>query len=142
MVVIAAVDRSDRAKHVISEANTLAEAFDEPLHVVNVLNEKSFVRLEQSAVNETGEAMPIDEIKELASELAEQAGEELDVDYKPIGLMGSPALEVLNYAKEANARYLVVGGRKRSPAGKVLFGSVTQSILLNAPCPVLSVIWE
>ena len=34
---------------------------------------------------------------------------------------------------------IVVGYRRRSPAGKFLLGSDAQQILLEAPCPVLAV---
>lgn len=49
---------------------------------------------------------------------------------------GDPAKQILSVAEEINADHILMGGRKRSPAGKVLFGSVTQSVILSAECPV------
>lgn len=39
-------------------------------------------------------------------------------------------------AEDVGADLLVVGGEGRSPAGKAVFGSMAQEILLTAPCPV------
>lgn len=39
----------------------------------------------------------------------------------------------------ADADLLIIGGRERSPAGKAFFGSTTQEVLLDAPCPVVFV---
>ncbi len=50
---------------------------------------------------------------------------------------GEPAETILRVASEVDANAIVMTGRKRSPAGKVLFGSVTQSVLLSADCPVI-----
>lgn len=50
---------------------------------------------------------------------------------------GDPATRVLTVADEYDADLLCVGSRKRSPAGKAVFGSVTQEILLNTDRPVL-----
>lgn len=55
------------------------------------------------------------------------------------GRVGEPVTELLAEADRRDARYLVVGGRKRSPTGKALFGSKTQSILLNSERPVVTV---
>lgn len=50
---------------------------------------------------------------------------------------GSAPEEILRVASEIDADLITMSGRKRSPTGKVLFGSVTQSVLLDAERPVL-----
>lgn len=51
-------------------------------------------------------------------------------------VLGKPAKEIIEMANEIPADLIVLSGRKRTPIGKVLFGSVTQSVLLNADTPV------
>ena len=46
---------------------------------------------------------------------------------------------VLNHIDGADVELLVIGARRRSPVGKLIMGSVTQSILLRANVPVLVV---
>ena len=50
---------------------------------------------------------------------------------------GDPAPSILAYADELDADMICLAGRKRTPAGKVLFGSVTQSVFLGRERPVL-----
>lgn len=49
---------------------------------------------------------------------------------------GDPATEIIEAAKEIDANAIVMGGRRRSPVGKALFGSVVQAVLLDARRPV------
>jgi len=49
---------------------------------------------------------------------------------------GDPAEEILNKANEGDIDQIVMSGRKRSLVGKVLFGSVTQAVLLSTDKPI------
>ncbi|AUX08702.1 universal stress protein UspA [Halalkaliarchaeum desulfuricum] len=49
---------------------------------------------------------------------------------------GEPSDKILEIADVIDADNIVIGGKKRSPAGKALFGSVTQSVILEAERPV------
>ncbi|UIP00258.1 universal stress protein [Halobaculum sp. CBA1158] len=68
-----------------------------------------------------------------AQELLEADGIEVDVTESS----GDPADAIIETADEADSDLIVVGGRKRSPAGKALFGSVTQTVILNGGRPVM-----
>lgn len=52
---------------------------------------------------------------------------------------GDPADEILAEASDGDVDLIVLGGRKRSPVGKALFGSVAQAVLLEADRPVMVV---
>ena len=47
--------------------------------------------------------------------------------------------DVVDAADKHQARMIVIGMRKRSATGKMIFGSNAQRILLQAHCPVLAV---
>jgi nucleotide-binding universal stress UspA family protein len=51
----------------------------------------------------------------------------------------TPDDDLLSYAKEQDVDEIVIGIRKRSKMGKLLFGSTAQYLILNAHCPVLTV---
>lgn len=52
------------------------------------------------------------------------------------GSVGDRGAELVALAERLDADRVLIGGRRRSPAGKALFGSAAQTVLLNAPCPV------
>ncbi len=51
----------------------------------------------------------------------------------------TPEDDLLAYAEEQGVDEIVIGIRKRSKMGKLLFGSTAQYLILNAHCPVLTV---
>ncbi len=52
---------------------------------------------------------------------------------------GDPGAEIVAAATSIDADVICVSGRKRSPAGKAAFGSVTQQVVLSSDRPVLTV---
>jgi nucleotide-binding universal stress UspA family protein len=47
--------------------------------------------------------------------------------------------EIVRVAEANHAELVVIGIRPRTPVGKVLMGSVAQVVIMDAPCPVLTV---
>jgi nucleotide-binding universal stress UspA family protein len=70
-------------------------------------------------------------VRELVA-LLDEAG----VDSEVRGAVGDYGESVVALAEDLDTDLVVVGGRKRSPTGKAVFGSVAQEVMLSAPCPV------
>jgi nucleotide-binding universal stress UspA family protein len=51
----------------------------------------------------------------------------------------TPGEDVVSFAKENGVALIVIGVKKRSKVGKLMFGSTAQFIILEADCPVLAV---
>lgn len=49
------------------------------------------------------------------------------------------AQDLVDVAEQAGAELIVIGLRRRGPSGKLVLGTSSQRILLDAPCPVLAV---
>ena len=47
--------------------------------------------------------------------------------------------DLVRFATENKVEEIVIGVRRRSKVGKLLFGSTAQYVILNAPCPVVTV---
>jgi len=101
----------------IVQASTSAE-----IHVLHVFGDNP----EGASVHQ------VEAVREASDRL-----EELGVEVNLLEASGSPADEVLKYAEEYDVDQICVGGRKRSPTGKALFGSVTQDVILGTHRPVL-----
>ena len=51
----------------------------------------------------------------------------------------APGEDLVNYSKKINADVIFIGAKSRSKVRKLLFGSTTQYVILEASCPVLYV---
>jgi nucleotide-binding universal stress UspA family protein len=65
------------------------------------------------------------------------SGVEHDLRVKERGSEASD--DLVTIAEDTDAELIVIGLRRRSPVGKLILGSNAQRVLLDAPCPVLTV---
>ena len=112
----------DRA---VAQVNTVLELFDADNIHAYLLHD--FVDNPEGA-----SVVQVDSVKR-AEELLEDAGVPVDLREGS----GDPAESIIESAEAIDADAICIAGRKRSPAGKMLFGSVSQSVILNTQRPVL-----
>lgn len=122
--VILGIDNSERRS--IAQAETVADLPNAPETVHATL-------FHDFTENPTGASVHQVASVRRAKEHLEEAG----VDVTLQASSGDPAREILARADERDADLVCLAGRKRTPAGKAVFGSVTQEVILNADRPVL-----
>lgn len=66
-------------------------------------------------------------------------GEGIDHQQRNFVRGNEPARDIVLAAEEHDASLIVIGLRRRTAAGKFLLGSNAHDILMDAPCPVLTV---
>jgi len=122
--VLLGIDQSvDRA---IVQAETVLDLFETDNIQVYLLHD-----FEDNP--EGASAVQVDAVKR-ARELFESAGVSVEIREES----GDPAESIIATAESLDADAICIAGRKRSPAGKMLFGSVSQSVILNTERPVLT----
>lgn len=142
MTIVAAISDAPRDVAVVREGRKLAERLGEDLYVVIVMESSDFVELERASIERTGSVIDRDELEaiaeDVASEIAADAIED-DYEFEVAAFIGEPVEELTAFAEAHDVEYLVIGGRRRSPIGKLVFGSTAQSILLQYDRPIVSV---
>ncbi len=133
--VLLSVDSDEERALAAAKAVTSLPGDPEAIHVTILNVEKEIDARDSGGAVKSEEwydesAFP--ESATAAKEHLEAAGVAVDMRREH----GDPAEMVLAVADEVDADRIVLSGRRRSPAGKVLFGSVTQSVLLDATRPV------
>ncbi len=147
MTVLAAVGEKRASNPVVELGHDLATAYDDDLVVLHVTPDEEFDRYleEMRSLPEQGD-YSIEQEEGSAARFARRVvdaslpggDDRAGAAVETIGRVGRPADEILTTADEVDARYVVLGGRRRSPAGKALFGSTTQRVLLDADRPVVT----
>lgn len=139
---LAVVDPTDAAKDLLREAGTLAAGVDADVVVVHVTTEAEY-----SGRREAMEAIPNSSTNytpeeaeagatQFAKDLADEVLGDVDVEYQATGYVGKKAAKTLEAADEYGCDHVFLAGRKRSPAGKAIFGDATQKVILDSDHPV------
>lgn len=137
MSIVAAVG-SPSSSEVVKRGYELSDAYNDDLILLHVFSREEF--------EDRAEGRPdyhLDDGTDDAAQVSAVAADAaLPDDAKDVlfrGRIGDPTEEIIDEARRSDARYIVIGGRNRSPVGKAVFGSTTQSVLLNATVPVVTV---
>ncbi|WP_408960199.1 universal stress protein [Natrinema sp. 74] len=104
-----------------------------------IVDEKQFQNNLQRQAKSDRQVESIDEMETIATTEANEIAKDAfgdDVPYKVMGVVGTIPDDVVQIAEEENCEHVFVSGKKRSPAGKAVFGDVAQSIILQFDGPV------
>lgn len=105
----------------------------------HVFTEEEYERtLDRLGFDPTAEEVSPTEVAGRHATIRELVGrlEEAGIEHVVGGAVGDHGDSIVGLAEEADADLVIVGGRRRSPAGKAVFGSTAQKVMLSAPCPV------
>ena len=150
--ILLATDGSESATHATQAAVELSKNTDSELHVLYVGEDAylgAFVYPE--ATNPEGvEQKDLALIEELGRQFEQEARQVLDAEVEKVRAvggtvaeaylrMGTPAAEVVDLAEELGVGLVVVGSRGLGGIRRALIGSVSDSVVRHAHCPVLVV---
>lgn len=129
MKILVGYDGSNAALAAIDLAKTHANAFNADLHIIRSLAQGPTLQKEDIETEE-------DRLEKLQKSL-EKDGIPTSVD--TIVSYQTPGEDLVNYAEQHQVDQVIIGVRRRSKVGKLLFGSTAQYVILEAPCPVLTI---
>jgi len=129
MKILVGYDGSKVADDVIKLANLHAKAFKADVYIVRSMEQDPALKKEdidraESKLEKLRTSFRADDIPCEA---------QTSVSYQ------SPGEDLVNYAKDNSIDQIIIGIRRRSKVGKLVFGSTAQYVILEAPCPVLTV---
>lgn len=149
MAILVVVDSDEDAQDIaetITVAADMAQVYGEELVALTVTSNDEFLKQQGGKTSIADvEAEPIERYESEAADRARALVEAVlddptDVTY--VGRVDDPADGVISVGREVDARFIVIGARQQSPVGKAIFGSTTQSVLLSADRPVVTVMQE
>jgi len=129
MKILVGFDGSNSAKDALALAKKHAAAFDATVVVVSSLTGGS--------VTHAVEVEHATEGLEMAKKIFEEDGIQCETKLLVRGM--TPGEDIVDYAKEKAIDEIIIGIKRRSKVGKLLFGSNAQYIIIKAPCPVVTI---
>jgi nucleotide-binding universal stress UspA family protein len=134
--IVIATDGSEKNLSAVIEGLMIARVSGAKLQIIYVIDTKPLT----TGVIEESYAGMYDSLREEGEQALEQAKELAgDLDAETFLLTGKPANEIARFVKEQGADLLVVGTQGKTGLGKLILGSVAETIVRTSPCSVLVV---
>ena len=129
MKILVGFDGSNSAKDALALAKKHAAAFDAKVIIVSSLTGGS--------VTHAVEVEHATENLESAKKMFDDDGIACETKLLVRGM--TPGEDLVDFAKEKAIDEIIIGIKRRSKVGKLLFGSNAQYVIIKAPCPVVTV---
>jgi len=133
--ILLAVDSDPVAVHAAGTGVELARALGAQVALICVID--------RGAADAAAPEMPRDELlaeaRDQAHAVIAEQGPKLAPGAATFTPEGHPAEEIVAAARTWGADLIVIGSHGRGGLGRVLLGSVAESVMRHAPCPVLVV---
>lgn len=133
------VDFSTLSEVAAGYARSVCQHYESRVHAVHVIPIESLVALHpQQGTAVAGAPQP--QIEEARAALASFVATQLPgLDVVQEVLCGGPAVEIARYAEDAGCDLVVMGTHADGVLKRLVFGSVSKSVLESVPCAVLLV---
>ncbi len=129
MKILVGYDYSTVTQDVLALAKKYAQAFKAEVHLLRSLEQNP--ELQRDTIQKAEQNL--DQVRR------EFANMGLNCDTHVVISALSGGEDIVEFAEQNSIDLIVIGVRRRSKVGKLLFGSNAQLIILTAPCPVLTV---
>ena len=129
MKILVGYEKSAVAEEAVALAKKHAKAFDAKVYLLTSLTRSHELQLEDIQKSES-------ELKNLRTQFRKEG---IACETHAIVSAVSPGEDLVQFATDNEIDEIVIGVRRRSKVGKLLFGSNAQYIILQAACPVVAV---
>ena len=129
MKILVGLDGSKSSKEALSLAKKHAKTFNATIDLVT--------SMEKGTEAQQKEIEDFEHDLENAKKLLEKDGISCDTHLLIRGM--APGEDIVEFAEKNEVDEIVIGVKRRSKVGKLVFGSTAQHVILNAHCPVVTV---
>lgn len=129
MKLVVGYDGSNVAKDALKLAFKRAELTETKIEVVQSVIQSHTLKYEEIRQYE----------QTLENTVAEIAGDKKIYETHVLVTPQDSGEALVEFVKDHKADELIIGIRRRSKVSKLVFGSTAQYVILNSPCPVVSI---
>jgi len=130
MKILVGYDGSNMAKAALELAKKRAKVWGAKIDVVNCMAQSR--NLEYGDIRKVEQKLE-DEVRHILN------SENIPYETQLVISSLESGEDLVQFAEENKIDEIIIGIRKRSKVGKLVFGSTAQYVIINAPCPVVSI---